>query len=81
ERRTVNPYVTGSSPVGGARFRKARAITVRAFCFLPFLFQFSFILILINNHEKYRQSQSSIIPFIRLSVLEMHNMSFIYALK
>ncbi len=24
ERRTVNPYVTGSSPVRGARFKKAR---------------------------------------------------------
>ena len=24
ERRTVNPYVTGSSPVRGAKFRKAR---------------------------------------------------------
>ncbi len=31
ERRTVNPYVTGSSPVGGAKFRKARFM--RAFCF------------------------------------------------
>ncbi len=32
ERRTVNPYVTGSSPVGGAKFREARFM--RAFCFL-----------------------------------------------
>ncbi|SIP73007.1 hypothetical protein XIS1_1700058 [Xenorhabdus innexi] len=24
ERRTVNPYVTGSSPVGGAKFKEAR---------------------------------------------------------
>jgi hypothetical protein len=35
ERRTVNPYVTGSSPVRGAKFRKARTRKLaRAFCFL-----------------------------------------------
>ncbi|MEQ5178428.1 hypothetical protein, partial [Proteus genomosp. 6] len=34
--------VTGSSPVGGAKFRKARAITVRAFCFPPSLLSIPF---------------------------------------
>ena len=35
ERRTVNPYVTGSSPVRGAKFREARSgKPERAFCFL-----------------------------------------------
>ncbi len=33
ERRTVNPYVTGSSPVRGAKFREARSgKPERAFC-------------------------------------------------
>ena len=33
ERRTVNPYVTGSSPVRGAKFREARLRKLkRAFC-------------------------------------------------
>ncbi len=37
ERRTVNPYVTGSSPVRGAKFREARLRKLeRAFCFLLF---------------------------------------------
>ncbi|MDS0790493.1 hypothetical protein OSB94_20625, partial [Proteus vulgaris] len=39
-----NPYVTGSSPVGGAKFREARAIIVRAFCFLTFYFLLWFYL-------------------------------------
>ncbi len=33
ERRTVNPYVTGSSPVRGAKFGKPAQETERAFCF------------------------------------------------
>ena len=32
ERRTVNPYVTGSSPVRGAKFKKPAF--EQAFCFL-----------------------------------------------
>ena len=35
ERRTVNPYVTGSSPVRGAKFKKPAF--KQAFCFLAFL--------------------------------------------
>ena len=33
ERRTVNPYVTGSSPVRGAKFKKPAQETKQAFCF------------------------------------------------
>ena len=36
ERRTVNPYVTGSSPVRGAKLEKPAQETERAFCFLFF---------------------------------------------
>lgn len=37
ERRTVNPYVTGSNPVRGARIRKARSgKPERAFCIYVF---------------------------------------------
>ena len=38
ERRTVNPYVTGSSPVRGAKFKKPAF--ERAFCFSAFLIIF-----------------------------------------
>ena len=46
ERRTVNPYVTGSSPVRGAKFREACLRKLRrAFCFLCTCPNFSMILI------------------------------------
>ncbi len=72
ERRTVNPYVTGSSPVGGAKFRKARTISVRAFCFSSFLLSLPFFFFYLIYFLDFRVDLNTLFLYFQYSAWKKH---------